>query len=365
MSMVLTAVDMGQSWMVKWFSLSLAIPAMALAPCGGALVDRHDPRRIWVAGLALPGLCIGAAALQADFWTRLALPAASNAINILSGSAAFASLPALVGPIRIERANSLMAIGPSLAYMVGPTFSDWLFDIVRASLRLGVNAGTAAILAATALVPVLPVARPETTDAVAWSPWGGVRSGWRAIRSAPVVAAAMSLLVLPMVGTQRLARRTTFLIVGGGLCLAVAILAEGLVPIAIVIGAAFVMGGLGNGTHNVGVRNLIFEQTPPGTYRQRLGLLPDACKHLGGDRISHGNRADAVRRPGNGHRRRSLRTGRPGDGHRFPATAQAPRDIRQGAGRHRSVKGTARGTAGRRQWILSVRDTMSPSGPRT
>lgn len=235
-----------------------------------------------MAGLALPGLCIGAAALQADFWTRLALPAASNAINILSGSAAFASLPALVGPIRIERANSLMAIGPSLAYMVGPTFSDWLFDIVRASLRLGVNAGTAAILAATALVPVLPVARPETTDAVAWSPWGGVRSGWRAIRSAPVVAAAMSLLVLPMVGTQRLARRTTFLIVGGRLCLAVAILTEGLVPIAIVIGAAFVMGGLGNGTHNVGVRNLIFEQTPvtflvappPDSLRKDWGCWP-------------------------------------------------------------------------------------------
>ncbi|WP_347039468.1 hypothetical protein AAHB37_04950 [Glutamicibacter halophytocola] len=43
MSMVLTAVDQGQTWMVTWFSLSLAIPAMILAPFGGAIVDRYDP----------------------------------------------------------------------------------------------------------------------------------------------------------------------------------------------------------------------------------------------------------------------------------------------------------------------------------
>ena len=50
------------------------------------------------------------------------------------------------------------------------------------------------------------------------------------------------------------------LIVGGGLCMALAILTEGLVPIALVIAGTFIIGGLGNGAHNVGVRNLIFQQ---------------------------------------------------------------------------------------------------------
>ncbi|RAX46952.1 hypothetical protein DQ353_19375 [Arthrobacter sp. AQ5-05] len=284
MSMVLTAVDQGQPWMVTWFSLSLAIPAMLLAPFGGAIVDRYDPRRIWVACLAFQGLCIGAASLQDDFWARLALLAASNVINILSGSAAFALLPALSGPVRIERVNSLMAIGSSLAYMLGMALSAWLFDIVGASPMLGVNAGTTSMLAATALALVLRVERPETTDAASWSLWGGVRSGWQAIRSAPVVAATMPLLILIMVGTsievvagvfwlrqisgtdtryglvlscwaigsiigaylagtKRLSPRTMLLIVGGGLCMAVAILAEGLVPIAIIIGGALSSAG--------------------------------------------------------------------------------------------------------------------------
>ncbi|EMQ96598.1 MFS transporter [Paeniglutamicibacter gangotriensis] len=303
MSMVLTAVDQGQPWMVTWFSLSLAIPAMILAPFGGAIVDRYDPRKIWVACLALQSLCIGIASLQDDFWSRVALLAASNVINILSSSAAFALLPSLIGSVRIERANSLMAIGSSLAYMVGPALSAWLFDIVGASLMLGVNAGTTAILAATALMLVLRVDRPESTEDDSWNLFGGVRDGWQAIRSSPVVAATMPLLILIMIstsieavagvfwlrqisgtdtlyglvlscwavgsiigaylaGTKRLAPRTMLLIVGGGLCMALAILTEGLVPIAIIIAGAFVIGGLGNGTHNVGVRNLIFQQIP-------------------------------------------------------------------------------------------------------
>lgn len=303
MSMVLTSVNQGQPWMVTWFSLSLAIPAMVLAPFGGAIVDRYDSRKIWSTCLLLQSLCIGAAAIQDDFWFRVVLLAVSNIINILSSSAAFSLLPALAGHIRIERANSLMAIGSSLAYMLGPALSAWLFDIVGASLMLGVNAGTTALLAATAVLLVVRIHRPDSTDPGAWSLWGGVRDGWSAIRSAPLVAALMPLLILIMVstsieavagvfwlrqlsgtdtlyglvlscwaigsiigaylaGTKRLGPRTLLLIVGGGLCMALAILTEGLVPIAVAIGTAFVVGGLGNGTHNVGVRNLIFQQIP-------------------------------------------------------------------------------------------------------
>lgn len=301
MSMVLTAVDQGQPWMVTWFSLSLAIPAILLAPFAGAVVDRYDPRKIWVACLVLQSLCIGFAALQDVFWSRLALLAASNVINILSSSAAFALLPKLTGPIRIERANSLIAIGSSLANMVGPALSAWLFELVGAPLMLSVNAGTTAILAATAVFLVLGVERPESATADSWNLFSGVRDGWLAIRSAPVVAATMPLLILIMIstsieavagvfwlrqisgtdtlyglvlscwavgsiigaylaGTRRLAPRTMLLIVGGGLCMALAILTEGLVPMALVIAGAFIIGGLGNGAHNVGVRNLIFQQ---------------------------------------------------------------------------------------------------------
>ncbi|WP_219844032.1 MFS transporter [Arthrobacter sp. MYb227] len=301
MSMVLTAVNQGQPWMVTWFSLSLALPAMILAPFGGAIVDRYDPRKIWVICLALQSLCIGVAALQDDFWALLALLAASNVINILSSSASFALLPKLTGSIRIERANSLMAVGSSLAYMIGPALSAWLFSIVGVSLMFGVNAATTLILAVTALFLVLRADRPESADPSSWSLWGGVSDGWKAIRSAPAVASLMPLLILIMIsgaieavagvfwlrqisgtdtlyglvlscwaigsligaylaGTKRLAPRTMLLIVGGGLCMALAILTEGLVSIAIIIGIAFVIGGLGNGAHNVGVRNLIYQQ---------------------------------------------------------------------------------------------------------
>lgn len=71
-----------------------------------------------------------------------------------------------------------------------------------------------------------------------------------------------SIIGAYLAGTKRLGPRTLLLIVGGGLCMALAILTEGLVPIAVAIGTAFVVGGLGNGTHNVGVRNLIFQQIP-------------------------------------------------------------------------------------------------------
>lgn len=50
-----------------------------------------------------------------------------------------------------------------------------------------------------------------------------------------------SIIGAYLAGTKRLGPRTLFLIVGGGLCMALAILTEGLVPIAVAIGAAFVL----------------------------------------------------------------------------------------------------------------------------
>lgn len=78
-----------------------------------------------------------------------------------------------------------MAIGSSLANMVGPALSAWLFETVGAPLMLGVNAGTTAVLAATAVFLVLGVERPESATADSWNLFSGVRDGWVAIRSAP------------------------------------------------------------------------------------------------------------------------------------------------------------------------------------
>ncbi|MGQ4560955.1 MFS transporter [Dermabacteraceae bacterium P7054] len=311
MAMILPASAAGRPDLVTAFTLMIAVPPILLAPIGGALVDRGNPKVIWVSFLLLQAFALLGAALVEGFWARAVILALSNIANLASGVAAFVLLPHIRGRVSLERANSLLTLGSSLAYLLGPATAASLFVISSPSVLLLIDAAATLLLGIVAFglvrLVALPIIRKEE-DRKAFSIFRGMRDGWRAVRESALIFPMLPLLIAVMVGTSMesvagvfwlqqvsgstalygiilscwaagsmvasvlagnwgIGRRVYLLVVGGALVMGIAISVEALIAVPLVIALAFILGGAGNGFHNVGIRNMIYRGVP----ESRLG----------------------------------------------------------------------------------------------
>jgi hypothetical protein len=82
----------------------------------------------------------------------------------------------------------------------------------------------------------------------------------------------------------RAGKRHLAMVLGGAALMGGALLIEGLVPVAAVIAIAFVVGGFGNGAHNVGVRNVVHHHIPAEMHGRAWAyfrVLVNTCVALG------------------------------------------------------------------------------------
>ncbi|WP_380164782.1 MFS transporter [Jannaschia sp. R86511] len=85
-------------------------------------------------------------------------------------------------------------------------------------------------------------------------------------------------------GHRWLEGREIDLVVWGGALIGTALLVEGLVPNTWVIAAVFVLGGVGNGLHNVGIRTTIHRHIPEQAHGRAwsyYSVMVNACVVLG------------------------------------------------------------------------------------
>lgn len=285
------------SWWVTAVVLANLIPPIALAPVLGWIVDRTSGRPAWTVALAVSALCAVGIGFLHSPGALVGLAAIQSTCSVVISAAAFKLLPR--ARAMDERSASSFAVGIGSIASVGAPPLAALAAIWGTDVAFWI---CGALLAAAALVVVRtsPKAVQVEVDATSWHE---VWLGTRTIRTMTIFRTLIPVMLAVVVVTSMegvagvfylqevagnpvgyalllsawavgslvgagLSGRSGFTlgavhcVLAGGLILSVAILVEGLIASAVVIGAAFIGGGMGNAIHNVGVRNLVYERVP-------------------------------------------------------------------------------------------------------
>jgi MFS family permease len=285
------------SWWVTAVVLANLIPPILLAPVLGWIVDRTSGRAAWTLSLTVSALCAAGIGLVDSPVALVVLAAVQSTCAVVVSAAVFKLLPR-AGAMD-ERSASSFAVGiGSIASIAAPPLAALI-----AVLGVDVAFWACAVLLALAAALVLRTAPRTTQVEVEATSWHEVWLGTRTIRTMTVFRAFIPVMLGVVVVTSmegvagvfylqevagsavgyalllsawavgslvgagltgragfRLGAVHSVLI--GGLVVSAAILLEGLIASAVVIAVAFLGGGVGNAIHNVGVRNLVYEQVP-------------------------------------------------------------------------------------------------------
>lgn len=285
------------SWWVTAVVLANLIPPIALAPVLGWIVDRTSGRAAWTFALGLSAVCAAGIGFLDSPIALVALAAIQSMCSVVISAAVFKLLPQ--ARAMDERSASSFAVGiGSIAAIGAPPLAA-----LAAVLGFDVAFWICGALLAIAAVLVMKTSPATVQVEVEPTAWHEVWLGTRTIRTMTVFRVFVPVMLGVVIVTSMegvagvfylqdvagsavgyalllsawaigslvgagLTGRPGFkvgaihCILFGGLILSAAILIEGLIASAIVIAVAFIGGGIGNAIHNVGVRNLVYEQVP-------------------------------------------------------------------------------------------------------
>ncbi|MHC6175964.1 MFS transporter [Glutamicibacter endophyticus] len=299
-ALTLAAADELGSWGVSALFLAGLIPPILAAPWLGRWVDGQRVRGLWLATLLCHALVFTLMAALDSIWVSLAGMCVASICAVFSSSAVFKLIPEIRGSFSLARASSLLVAAGSLAGILSPALAALGYDLWGLRPLLLVNAGSFLFFAVVAwfllrsqstaynsdvpepftglrgarvltsngtlrilLVPIAAVVFFTSTEAVsgvfylrAISPNDTVYGMLLGLWSVGAVLGSLSA------GGKLLGQRVSLPVLLGAGLIGAAITLEGLWPNAVAIGVAFLIGGYGNGMHNLGLRNAIYRLVP-------------------------------------------------------------------------------------------------------
>lgn len=169
-------------------ALASAVPAVALAPIAGAIVDRVDRRLAMLGADILAGAATLSLAVlffndALQIWHIYVAAAAGAVANTFQGPAWMASIPLLVPKRSLGRANGLVQLNEGLSIVVAPLAAGVLLVAFGLGGVLIVDAITFAMGVATLASVAFP--RPEPIEQEKGSVWADAGYGWRYLRRRP------------------------------------------------------------------------------------------------------------------------------------------------------------------------------------
>lgn len=185
-----------------------ALPMLLFGVQAGALADRLDRRRmmLWsdvgrsvLVALVPLAVLLGVPVLPVLY--AIAVPV--GVLFAVFEAACLSCVPALVGRDRLGEANSTLAVGNALGYMIGPSLAGILVAGVGGALTLGVDALTFAVSALTLVFIRRPL--QTATQTAPTSMRLQVREGFqfifgnRLLRSILLYSAAVTFFTAPVV----------------------------------------------------------------------------------------------------------------------------------------------------------------------
>ena len=181
--------ETGSTMQFAFTFLATAIPGILVAPLAGAMIDRHDRRRIMMAcdllsavvTFALVGLLIAG---QLQVWHVYVGVGATGLFDAFRSPAFSASVPQLVPRERLESANALVQTGNAVAAIIAPLLAGVMVSSMGFAAVLALDALTFVIgLGTLAIALIPPIARVlSKTEAGALAE---AIAGWRYVRARP------------------------------------------------------------------------------------------------------------------------------------------------------------------------------------
>ncbi|MFC0436033.1 MFS transporter [Kutzneria buriramensis] len=290
--LVLDAAHRPEPWAVALVYLAGMLPPALLAKWLGRQADRLDPRRTWLACLVVQAATFTLAGVVNDFPLRVLAVAVGATMGTLGGSVGFKLLNATAGEDRVSWVNGVATASNSLSNIIGPALGGLVYAVAGSTPLLLGDGLSFLVLAGIAVATTPPVPRPRRKgpgDPLVLTPLlrllapvmaaiilgvclEGVAGIFylREVLHGNDIAYGLLLACWPvgslagalLTGRRRFAAHRPLLLLLGGLTCALGILLAGAIPFAPAIAAAFVLGGLGNGTVSTTVRLLIHEQVP-------------------------------------------------------------------------------------------------------
>jgi MFS family permease len=295
-----------------------------LGPVAGALADRFDQRRLLAGCETGQGVVFAViAATRPSLGGLLPLVAAAGLLATLFTPAGKSSVPRLVPPQALGRANALLGAAFNLQVVAGPAIGGVLAGFAGTTAAFAVNSGSffASALLLTRLGPLPPVRSGRTARlAMLRETWAGLRYAaatpvLRALVASTLVFvsfAAMDNVALVFLvhralhgsGSEygmlvaafgagmmaasaylsvRADRRQapTWLLAGIGAG-AVGTVATGLAPTAWAAGVALAVAGAGNTADLVGSDTMVQEAVPAGMLGRAFGAVGAAAQLASG-----------------------------------------------------------------------------------
>jgi MFS family permease len=246
----LAIVMTGSPGFVGIVAFSAGLPFLIVAPFGGALIDRHDRRRLMLTCQIMAFVL--AAVLAADviggFVQAWHLPLAAflnGSLQALLIPTQQSLVPALVPRAGLTNAIGLMSAGQNMTRVVGPSVAGIVIGTMGTGPTFLVQAVAIAISFGLVLTIVLPPRPVRTTSG------RGIFDGIRLIASRPdlralfVLASIPTLFVFPYVGFLNVFARDILHIGAEGLGLLMAVSGSGAVVGSLLVASAARSEGTG------------------------------------------------------------------------------------------------------------------------
>ena len=296
-ALVLDAAVIGSAVIVAAVFLAQYLPPMLLSIRVGKLVDRANPKTIWILALVCEAGALLIAAAVPILLVRVGLLAIAAVMSVASASAWFVLIPSVAGLDRTERANGIVTMASSLAGAIGPGIGAVLHEVWGTEWVLVLDGATSLILAAVVwrIVSVrhlasVDTARVDSEDSgrsariftadsllrplmliAAGVMFGtsleGVASvfylrevaeGDDIVYGATLSAWAFGAIAGALVAAAKYPALTHAMrLVLGGVVMACGIVVSAAIPVVAVIFTVYLLGGLGNGYFNTALRNVI------------------------------------------------------------------------------------------------------------
>lgn len=331
-SLILDAVASGHPAAVTAVFLAELLLPVVLASRIGALADRGPLRWVWVGALGASGALSALAAGIDVLGVRIALLALASVCAVAASACAFKAVPWVAGSRGPSRINGALSSVRSMASLAAPALGGVAYLAVGTTAVLVFNAVTFAALAGAVAALLASYPRPgadRSSDQEALAPAAGARArrvtGLQALRASPMVWSLLPIVAGVVFATSiegvagvfwlrevagdsvvfglvlaawaagaipgaLLAGRGTFgdvehrLIIGGAGVMAAVFLSVPFTTAPAVLAVMFLLGGAGNGAHNVGLTTAVHRFVAParhGAAWAQLRAVINTCVVLG------------------------------------------------------------------------------------
>ena len=165
-------------------AVAAILPSIVISPLAGAIIDRHDRRRVMMAADFVAGMSTVTVALllfagRLEIWQILIAAAVNSTAGAFQGPAWSAAISTLVPKHKLERAAGMGSASQGIAMILGPAFAGALIGVIGLGGIIALDFASFLFAVGTLLLVRFPrLQRSDAAQEKRPSLWQDARYGW-------------------------------------------------------------------------------------------------------------------------------------------------------------------------------------------